>query len=270
MGMPDGRIPGIQMDCQEALAGKGYQVDKEEHEKMKGKRVLLYHSITNRDGFLRQVDLLSQFPSVPASGTLNSKAPCISITFDDGWTDLLWAFRELKMRGLAATLFLTTVLPELREAGSWEDFVRESFPRLSRKGPLVPLSWDELRDLAREGLEIGSHGHTHMRFGPGAGEELRVSRELIVEKIGIDTRIFAYPYGRRRDIDLLAKELLPASGYEMAFIGHGWAVPDDCDPFLIPRHPTKDFWPVARLESVLSGGMDIREKLSWRAQGLMI
>ncbi len=236
---------------------------------MKAKRVLLYHSVTDREGFLRQADLLSQFPSIPASGILNSKAPCISVTFDDGWEDLLWAFPELKTRGLAATLFLTTVLPELRKTGSWENFVRERFPRLSQKGPLVPLSWDELRDLARDGLEIGSHGHTHIRFGRGAGEELGFSRELIMEKLGINTRIFAYPYGRRRDIGLSAKGLIQAYGYEMGFIGHGWAIPDDCDPLLVPRHPVKDSWPPARLKGVLSGKTDAKERLSWWIQGVI-
>ena len=236
---------------------------------MRARRVLLYHGITDRDGFLRQADLFSQLPSAPASGILKAPAPCVAITFDDGWADLLWAFPELKKRGLAATLFLTTILPELREAGSWEGFVRERFPRLSAKGPLVPLSWDELRDLLGQGLEIGSHTHTHARFGPGPGEELKLSRELIKEKLGIDARTFAYPYGRRRDIDLSAKELLPASGYEMAFIGHGWAIPDNCDPLLVPRHPVKDSWPVARLRNILSGKMDLREKLSWWAQGFI-
>ncbi len=236
---------------------------------MKGRRVLLYHSIIDRDGFLRHLDVLSQFPSAPASGILNSQTPCVAITFDDGWADLLWAFYELKMRGLAATLFLTTTLPELMESGSWESFVREKFPRLSEKGPLVPLSWDELRDLVRDGLEIGSHGHTHIRFGNRAGEELRVSKELIRANLGTDARIFAYPYGRRRDIDLRAKGSLSASGYEMAFIGHGWAVPDDCDPLLVPRHPVKDSWPVARLADILSGKMDLRERLSWLVQGFI-
>lgn len=236
---------------------------------MRGKRVLLYHSITDRDGFLRQADLLSGFPSVPASEILRAKAPCVAITFDDGWTDLLWALPELKDRGLSATLFLTTALPELREAGSWDGFVRERFPRLVQKGPLVPLSWDELRDLARDGLEIGSHGHNHARFGPGTREELVLSRELIREKLGSDARIFAYPYGRRKDISLSARELLPSSGYSLAFIGHGWAVPDDCDPLLVPRHPVKDSWPLARLSNVLSGKTDLREKLSWWLQGLI-
>jgi peptidoglycan/xylan/chitin deacetylase (PgdA/CDA1 family) len=242
---------------------------QEEHQEMKARRVLLYHGITDRDGFLRHADLLSQFPSAPASGILEATAPRVAISFDDGWADLLWAFPELKKRRLTATLFLTTILPELREAGSWESFVREKFPRLSEKGPPVPLSWDELRDLLGQGLEIGSHTHTHARFGPGAGEELKLSKELIKEKLGIETRLFAYPYGRRRDIDLGARNLLPACGYEMAFIGHGWSIPENCDPLLVPRHPVKDSWPVVRLRDILSGKKDLREKLSWWVQGLI-
>jgi peptidoglycan/xylan/chitin deacetylase (PgdA/CDA1 family) len=236
---------------------------------MKGRRVLLYHSITDRRGFLLQADALSCFPSVPASEILKAGAPCIAITFDDGWTDLLWAFPELRKRGLSATLFLTTALPELRASGSWEGFIRERFPRLAQKAALAPLAWDELRDLVSEGLEIGSHTHTHARLGPGAGEELRASRELIRENLGVDTRIFAYPYGRRRDIDLSARGLLGSCGYDMAFIGHGWAIPDNCDPLLVPRHPVKESWPLARLLDTLSGKADLREKLSWWAQGLI-
>lgn len=236
---------------------------------MKGRRVLLYHGITDRDGFLRQADILAQLPSALASRILKAPSPCVSLTFDDGWVDLLWAFPELKERGLSATLFLTTTLPELREAGSWETFVRERFHRLAQKGPLVPLSWHELRDLVGQGLEIGSHSHTHARFGPGAGEELRISKGLIKENLGIDTRMFAYPYGRRRDIDLSAKEILPACGYNMAFIGHGWSVPENCDPLIVPRHPVKDSWPVARLVDILSGKTDLKEKLSWWVQGLI-
>ncbi|MGB9589423.1 MAG: polysaccharide deacetylase family protein [candidate division WOR-3 bacterium] len=236
---------------------------------MKGRRVLLYHNITDRDGFLWHLDFLSRFPSAHASGILEAPSPRVAISFDDGWTDLLWVFPELKARGLTATLFLTTTLPELRESGSWESFVCERFPRLSQKGPLVPLSWNELRDLLKDGLEIGSHGHRHIRFGQEAGEELRISKELIKENLGVDARIFAYPYGRRRDIELGARNLLPACGYEMAFIGHGWSVPDNCDPLLVPRHPIKDSWPITRLENILLGKADARERLSWWVQGLV-
>ncbi|MEO0140775.1 MAG: polysaccharide deacetylase family protein [candidate division WOR-3 bacterium] len=204
-----------------------------------------------------------------ASEILRAEAPCVAITFDDGWSDLIWAFSELKARGLPATLFLTTVLPELRETGRWENFTRAKFPRLSETSFLVPLSWDELRELVKEGLEIGSHGYIHIRFASGAEEELRVSRKMIRERLSVETKIFAYPYGRRRDIELSAKGLLPASGYEMGFIGHGWAVPDDCDPLLIPRHPVKESWSPERFKGILAGKTDLKERMSWWVQGLI-
>ncbi len=231
-------------------------------------RVLLYHWIEDRDGFLRQLDHIARWQSVAPGEVLSREGVCIS--FDDGWADLPWAFDAIRARGLRAVVFLSTRLPQLRESGDWELFVKQKFPRLSARVRLVPASWDELKDAVQKGLVVGAHTHTHTRIGPGADlqQELRLPISLIRENLGITTDLFAYPYGRRRDVN---PEWIPGireAGYRMAFIGHGWRAGPRTHPMLVPRHPVRSY-SVQEVEAIMSGKRDLREKVSWWVQGLM-
>jgi peptidoglycan/xylan/chitin deacetylase (PgdA/CDA1 family) len=84
--------------------------------------------------------------------------------------------------------------------------------RLGEEAPL--LDWDQIRELAAEGVEIGSHSQTHApltALGPaGVADEAARSRAELEERLGGGIGAFAYPYG---DADPAVCHLVGAAGY---------------------------------------------------------
>jgi peptidoglycan/xylan/chitin deacetylase (PgdA/CDA1 family) len=101
------------------------------------------------------------------------QAAC-SLTFDDGTLDqYLLAFPELEKRGIKGTFFL---ISGLREQGVWMD---------SGTSRLL-FSWDQARQLAAAGHEIGSHGHKHADLtatGAAVERELAASLQVLSAEI---------------------------------------------------------------------------------------
>ena len=86
--------------------------------------------------------------------------------------------------------------------------------------PLTTLDWTEVENLARTGLiDFGSHTHTHpilSRCDPASQyEELRISRDLIRERLG-RADLFAYPNGTRADFTDETQRFLAELGYAAA------------------------------------------------------
>ncbi|MCY1077358.1 polysaccharide deacetylase family protein [Archangium lansingense] len=61
------------------------------------------------------------------------------------------------------------------------------------------LSWDEVRELASQGFELGAHTRSHpiLTRLPLAevDRELRASRDMLEKKLGVRPRLFSYPNG---------------------------------------------------------------------------
>jgi peptidoglycan/xylan/chitin deacetylase (PgdA/CDA1 family) len=66
------------------------------------------------------------------------------------------------------------------------------------------MTWDDLRALAAQGFEIGSHTCSHADLGSvpldEARYELRASRVRLEQALGKPIRLFAFPYGHRRNM----------------------------------------------------------------------
>ena len=100
------------------------------------------------------------------------------ITFDDGGSsDYEKAFPLLVEAGLRADFFLNT----------------------AHVGTPGYLNWEQVREMSRVGMEFHSHGHSHValsRLDPVHLErELRVSREILEDKLGSAVEFLAAPYG---------------------------------------------------------------------------
>jgi len=102
------------------------------------------------------------------------------------------------------------------EAMSW---VRQTCHELGT--PLeknIVLSWEELRDLASEGVTMGAHTRTHPMMNrislEQAREEAVQSRVDIQEHIGSAPPIFAYPSGFFSDSVV---QMLRDEGFQLAF-----------------------------------------------------
>lgn len=80
------------------------------------------------------------------------------------------------------------------------------------------LSWDELRELAREGVTLGPHTRTHPMMNRITAEEVREeaagSRQDLCDQIGDVLPIFAYPSGGYNHEVI---QILQAEGFEIAF-----------------------------------------------------
>lgn len=119
------------------------------------------------------------------------KSTAASLTFDDGTLDqYLLAFPELEKRNIKATFFVVT---EPRDDGYWQDFEERR----------TLFSWDQAREMAVSGHEIGSHSKTHaLLFGNGSfvEDQLRESRAKIDREIRSRRCVsFGWPFWKNNE-----------------------------------------------------------------------
>ncbi|AVV47484.1 polysaccharide deacetylase [Streptomyces sp. P3] len=130
----------------------------------------------------------------------------VGLTFDDGYADFLTAaLPVLRRQGCNATLF---VLPgRLGGDNAWDPL-----------GPRKPLlTADDIRRAAGAGVEIGSHGLTHVDLTRADDRTLKAetveSRAALVELLGTEVDGFCYPYGT---VDRRAVDAVGEAGYSYA------------------------------------------------------
>lgn len=182
--------------------------------------VLCYHAVgdaakrlsVSPERLERQLRGLARRGYIPdlASNVVRSDAsrPRVVITFDDGYRSV-WkqAAPVLRRLGTAATMFVTTEFVG-RTVGVAAGHSLDS----------TAVSWDDLRALADEGWEIGSHTLTHPRLTAlGAQEvrtEVRESKARIEAELERPCSSFAYPWGL---VDEHVQHEVRHAGYEVAF-----------------------------------------------------
>lgn len=148
----------------------------------------------------------------------------VMISVDDGYRSVYnVAYPILKKYGFTATLFI------------YLDYVG-----VSSKA----ITWDQLRELKQNGFYIGSHSVAHSDLSKQKknedGEaylarlkkEIFRSKQVIDAKLGQDTLIFSYPFGRRNQtVVSLARQ----AGYKIAVTVDRGSNPFFADPFLLKR-----------------------------------
>jgi peptidoglycan/xylan/chitin deacetylase (PgdA/CDA1 family) len=101
------------------------------------------------------------------------------------------------------------------------------------------LGWGELEALRAAGIAIGSHSLTHRSLGRMSLEEARDealrSRELLEQRLGVEVRAFAYPFGTRADHGPATGRVLSECGYRCAFHSMHGAIRRGMDPIRLPR-----------------------------------
>ena len=144
--------------------------------------------------------------SVSALLAAPARAGLVGLTFDDGYADFLdHALPVLTDHGFGATLF---VLPgRLGGDNAWDPL-----------GPRKPLlTADGIREAAEAGVEIGSHGLTHVDLTQADDvtlkSEIVESRALLEELTGTPVGGFCYPYGT---LDQRAVDTVRDAGYRYA------------------------------------------------------
>ncbi|MCK5825955.1 MAG: polysaccharide deacetylase family protein [Desulfuromusa sp.] len=108
------------------------------------------------------------------------------------------------------------------------------------------LSWQELRELAAEGVEIGNHTDTHAylvelkssettsQWKQRVREDILRAQKLFEKNLGSKPTLFAYPYGEySSNIVEIIKEL----GFTAAFAQQSGVIHSSHNLFNLPRFP---------------------------------
>ena len=169
-------------------------------------------------------------------------------TVDDGYVSVATLAAPLLARfGVPLVLFVPSGL--IGKSASWLTSPRDE-PLLDR---------DALRELSRQGVEIGAHGFEHRSMAGLDDAQLRRGcvdvREQLADVVGRPPRAFAYPFGH---FDLRAQAAVEAAGYEVAFSVH-----EDAGPFGISRVDINATDTVAHFRLKLLPGY----RRVWRAAG---
>ncbi|MGW0828072.1 polysaccharide deacetylase family protein [Streptomyces sp. NPDC002845] len=169
--------------------------------------ILMYHAVATAPGdatralsvapeaFAEQMALLGDLRLTPVStaelaagwrfGRPLPDRPVL-ITFDDGYEGVhRHALPVLAKHGFAATLFVST---------GW---IRGAYDNGGALGTM--LGWDQVRELAGAGVEIGGHSHTHPQLDQLDDDALRFEvrrcAEIVAGELSTRPASFAYPYG---------------------------------------------------------------------------
>jgi peptidoglycan/xylan/chitin deacetylase (PgdA/CDA1 family) len=170
--------------------------------------ILFYHLVANRplnhmclplEEFVRQVEFVRRYFDLvslgEAAGRLDrgeSDEVAVALTFDDGYRDNVHAIEYLRYFGIPACFFVS--IGHVLDGSSFEHDRRRGFE------VALPLRAADVRRLASDGFEIGSHGLHHEDFGgldaEAAERVLSESRRLIGEVTGRLPSHFSFPKGQ--------------------------------------------------------------------------
>jgi peptidoglycan/xylan/chitin deacetylase (PgdA/CDA1 family) len=127
------------------------------------------------------------------------------LTFDDGYEDFhREALPLLLERRLTATVFV--VVDRIGQTNAWGEAQGRTGRRL--------LGAEQIRELHRHGIEIGSHSLTHLWLPDVSDTELRRevrdSKVRLEDLLGAPVTCFAYPFG---GVDVRVRAAVGEAGY---------------------------------------------------------
>lgn len=102
------------------------------------------------------------------------------------------------------------------------------------------LNWDEVQEMAKNGIIIGSHSHTHPILSrmpiQKAKEEIFKSKTIIEENLGVRVKHFAFPNGKEGDFNAELKDYCREIGFEsVASVIYGTNDIQISNPFALKR-----------------------------------
>lgn len=163
------------------------------------------------------VELLRQKKTIPAK--------TVVLTVDDAYVT-----------------FKSGALPILRQYG----FPVTLFVNTDSVGAQGYLGWDDLRQLQKEGVEIGNHTATHRSMteqlrGESVSSyrqrlhaDLDRAQKALSRELGMSAQLFAYPYG---EYSLLTAQIVEEYGFLGAFAQHSGVIGATDPLFSLPRTP---------------------------------
>jgi hypothetical protein len=229
--------------------------------------ILFHHLVSDRphrmgmstEYFLRHVrflqkyyDLVSLEHAIEMLRSNSVKRPTVVLTFDDGYQDNFINLRAVvEETGVPITMFISSDYITRRSEFRHDlEFGLQGF---------LPLTWAELKQMQKDGFEIGSHTRTHFDCGSRNLTELEGeiagSKADLQDHLGQDIQFFSFPFGLPENISVQAAEIASRTyPYILSAFGGENHVPPDG----VVRHLRR--WPHPRrlwdLELQIQGALE--------------
>ena len=83
------------------------------------------------------------------------------------------------------------------------------------------MTWEQIRDMSRNGMTIGAHGHTHKALATldqkSQWMEMSVSRDILERELSLGINSIAYPVGGMQHFTEGTLQLAKRLGYQLGF-----------------------------------------------------
>jgi peptidoglycan/xylan/chitin deacetylase (PgdA/CDA1 family) len=173
----------------------------------------------------------------------------VVITFDDGYRDFYTdAFDTMRQCGFSATIFLAT------------DRIQNTPVRIDG---VDYLTWPEVTELHKAGIQFGSHTVSHPDLRSLSPEqieyELGCSKETIEQKLGASVESFSYPFAFPEEDKTFTQFLvgiLENLGFENGVSTIIGRAGKHDNRYYLPRLPVNSWDDAALLRAKLEGGYD--------------
>jgi len=210
--------------------------------------VLLYHRVNDelRDSvtvgieqFNKQMEIVKQTCTVVSiedvvNGNLpkNSTRPIVAVTFDDGYLDNYDNAVPILLRHkIPAAFFISTGV-----IGTDNGFKHD----LSALGKALPnMNWKQIKHMKQLGFTIGPHTINHINCAKDDARKVRQeiieSKQTVENTLNIKEVIFAYPFGKKEDINSDILEYVKEVGYLGCLSAYGGCNKKSIDPYNVLR-----------------------------------
>ncbi|MCX7121862.1 MAG: polysaccharide deacetylase family protein [Gammaproteobacteria bacterium] len=228
------------------------------------KIILIYHAVGNSPWaippavFKEQIQWLkSHCKIVPLTQLLtdngNQNTIEVALTFDDGYSCLYnKVLPILQDSDATATVYINTGW-----MGDCEKSRKNSHPNLGHYPDETFLIWDEVKSLAKNGWEIGSHGVDHIDLTAQPSESIK--KELENSKIDIERKLqkpcvhFAYTWGKH---NVLVQNEVRAAKYQFSVAAQHGIITQQDDLLVLPRMNIAREYTIKDFSAVITGRWD--------------
>ncbi|MDX2459564.1 MAG: polysaccharide deacetylase family protein [Gammaproteobacteria bacterium] len=167
----------------------------------------------------------------------------VLITFDDGFADFYTdALPILEENGFPATMYIPTGL--VGSADHW----------LNRQSHKPTMSWGQIIEIDKAGIECGSHSLTHPQLDILAPARVRSevsdSKHVLEDHLGHEVSSFSYPHGYHSEV---VRGLVQSAGYTSATaVKHAMSAFND-DRFALSRIMVRSSDSATSFQGMLQG-----------------